>query len=35
MDSGSIDVWLGKNDTVKIYTKDNIYKTIKKGKKNF
>ena len=30
---GSIDVWLGKNDTVKIYTKDNIYKTIKKGKK--
>ncbi len=30
---GSLDVWLGKNATVKIYTKENIYKTIKKGKK--
>ena len=30
---GSIDVWLGKKNTVKIYTKENIYKTIKKGGK--
>ena len=29
----SVDVWLGKNDTVKVYTKDDIYKTIKKGQK--
>ena len=30
---GSVDVWLGKNSTVKVYTKDDIYKTIKKGQK--
>ena len=29
----SIDVWLGKEDFVKVYTKENIYKTIKKGQK--
>ena len=29
----SMDVWLGKENSVKVYTKDNIYKTIKKGKK--
>ena len=29
----SIDVWLGKDQTVKVYTKENIYKTIKKGQK--
>ena len=29
----SVDVWLGKNKTVKVYTKENIYKTIKKGQK--
>ena len=29
----SVDVWLGKKNTVKVYTKENIYKTIKKGKK--
>ena len=28
-----IDVWLGKNNEVKVYTKENIYKTIKKGQK--
>ncbi|MDC3391359.1 D-alanyl-D-alanine carboxypeptidase [Candidatus Pelagibacter sp.] len=30
---GKIDVWLGKNNEVKVYTKENIYKTIKKGQK--
>ena len=30
---GSIDVWLGKQNTVKVYTKENIFKTIKKGQK--
>ena len=30
---GKIDVWLGKSNEVKVYTKENIYKTIKKGKK--
>ena len=30
---GSLDVWLGKSNIVKVYTKENIYKTIKKGKK--
>ena len=30
---GSIDVWLGKDQEVKVYTKENIYKTIKKGQK--
>ncbi len=30
---GSIDVWLGKQKTVKVYTKENIFKTIKKGQK--
>ncbi len=29
----SVDVWLGKNDQVKVYTKDDIYKIIKKGQK--
>jgi len=29
----SVDVWLGKNNNVKVYTKENIYKTIKKGQK--
>ena len=28
-----VDVWLGKKSTVKVYTKENIYKTIKKGQK--
>ena len=28
-----IDVWLGKEDTVDVYTKEDIYKTIKKAKK--
>ena len=28
-----IDVWLGKESTVDVYTKENIYKTIKKAKK--
>jgi len=30
---GKIDVWLGKSNEVKVYTKENIYKTIKKGQK--
>jgi len=30
---GNLDVWLGKSNIVKVYTKENIYKTIKKGKK--
>ena len=29
----SVDVWLGKNNEVKVYTKENIYKTISKGQK--
>ena len=29
----NIDVWLGKQNTVEAYTKENIYKTIKKGQK--
>ena len=29
----SVDVWLGKKDKVDVYTKENIYKTIKKGQK--
>ncbi len=29
----SVDVWLGKKDFVKVYTKEDIYKIIKKGKK--
>ncbi len=29
----SVDVWLGKKDTVKVYTEEDIYKTIKKGQK--
>ena len=28
-----VEVWLGKDKTVKVYTKENIYKTIKKGQK--
>ncbi len=28
-----VDVWLGKTSNVKVYTKENIYKTIKKGQK--
>jgi len=30
---GKIDVWLGKNNQVNVYTKENIYKIIKKGQK--
>ena len=29
----SVDVWLGKKNSVKVYTKEDIYKIIKKGKK--
>ena len=29
----SLDVWLGKNNTVKVYTNKDIYKIIKKGQK--
>ena len=29
----SVDVWLGKENSVKVYTKDDIYKTIKKNQK--
>ena len=29
----NVDVWLGKENFVKVYTKENIYKTIKKGQK--
>ena len=29
----SVDVWLGKENSVKVYTKENIYKNIKKGQK--
>jgi len=28
-----VNVWLGKSDFVKVYTKENIYRTIKKGQK--
>tara|TARA_B100001063_G_scaffold30582_1_gene23556 strand:- start:609 stop:1760 length:1152 start_codon:yes stop_codon:yes gene_type:complete len=28
-----VDVWLGKEKTVKVYTKEDIFKTIKKGQK--
>ena len=28
-----VDVWLGKQATVKVYTKEDIYKTIKKARK--
>ena len=30
-----LDVWLGKKDTVKAYVKNNVYKTIRKGKKKY
>ncbi len=30
---GSVEVWLGKDSDVKVYTKDDIYKIIKKGQK--
>jgi len=30
---GNVEVWLGKNNSVKVYTPENIYKTIKKGQK--
>ena len=30
-----LDVWLGKKDTVKSYIKNNVYKTIRKGKKKY
>ena len=30
---GEVEVWLGKNNKVKVYTKESIYKTIKKGQK--
>ena len=29
----SVDVWLGKDSFVKVYTDEDIYKTIKKGQK--
>ena len=29
----SVEVWLGKTNTVKVYTNQDIYKTIKKGQK--
>ena len=29
----SLDVWLGKENSIKVYTKENIYKIIKKGQK--
>ena len=29
----NVEVWLGKNETVKVYTKEDIYKIIKKGQK--
>ena len=29
----NIEVWLGKENTVKVYTKENIYRIIKKGQK--
>jgi D-alanyl-D-alanine carboxypeptidase (penicillin-binding protein 5/6) len=29
----SVDVWLGKENSVKVYSEDDIYKTIKKGQK--
>jgi D-alanyl-D-alanine carboxypeptidase (penicillin-binding protein 5/6) len=29
----NVDVWLGKENTVAVYTKNDIYKTIKKGQK--
>ena len=29
----NVDVWLGKQNFVKVYTKDNIFKIIKKGQK--
>ena len=29
----NVEIWLGKKNTVKVYTKENIYKTIKKGQK--
>ena len=29
----SVEVWLGKKDNVNVYTKEDIYKTIKKGQK--
>ncbi len=32
-DFDSVEVWLGKKDFVKVYTKEDIYKIIKKGKK--
>ncbi len=32
-DFDRVDVWLGKKDFVKVYTKEDIYKIIKKGKK--
>ena len=29
----SVEIWLGKQSTVKVYTKEDIFKTIKKGQK--
>jgi D-alanyl-D-alanine carboxypeptidase (penicillin-binding protein 5/6) len=31
----NVDVWLGKEDSVQTYLKEDIFKTIKKAKKNF
>ena len=30
---GEVDIWLGKFNSVKVYTNENIYRTIKKGQK--
>ena len=29
----TVEVWLGKQSSVKVYTKEDVYKTIKKGQK--
>ena len=28
-----VDIWLGKENTVNVYTKENVFKTIRKGQK--
>ena len=30
---GKVEIWLGKENNVKVYTKENIYKIINKGQK--
>ena len=32
---GSIDVWLGKKNSIDVYTNEDIYKTIPKGRKKY